>query len=70
MLDIINRYAHGYVTIPPILACRERGLFNYLEEHGPADAKEIADKFNANRGHLQVVLRILYSMKWRENPAA
>jgi hypothetical protein len=28
MLEIINRYAHGYVGIPVIVACQEKGFFD------------------------------------------
>ena len=64
MLELINRYAHGFVAIPVILACRERRLFELLQE--PRTARELARRLGANEGHLQVALRLLHSLSWLE----
>lgn len=58
MLDLINRYAHGFVAIPTILACRERGLFGLLEEGGAMTSRQLAHELDANEGHLCVALRL------------
>jgi len=35
MLDIMNRYIHGYVAIPVILACREKGFLRFCKKRSP-----------------------------------
>ncbi|MBW4635672.1 MAG: GNAT family N-acetyltransferase [Iphinoe sp. HA4291-MV1] len=64
MLEIINRYAHGFVVIPTILACRKKGLFKLLEEQNLLTLKKIAKWLGANEGHLQVALKIMQSLNW------
>lgn len=63
MLTRINNYCHGYVAIPVVLTCREGGLFHLLEK-GPATLAEIAERLNANSGHLGVAMRMLESLEW------
>ncbi|NEO04111.1 MULTISPECIES: type I polyketide synthase [unclassified Moorena] len=63
MLDLINRYAHGFVAIPVIWACRERGIFELLAQKQSLYLEEIVEHFQANSGHLQVALRLLQSLK-------
>jgi acyl transferase domain-containing protein/NADPH:quinone reductase-like Zn-dependent oxidoreductase/NAD(P)-dependent dehydrogenase (short-subunit alcohol dehydrogenase family)/acyl carrier protein/ribosomal protein S18 acetylase RimI-like enzyme len=64
MLEIINRYCHGYVAVPVILACKAQGLFKLLEKKGALDARGIAKRLKANEGHLRVALRLLQSFGW------
>lgn len=64
MLNIINRYAHGFVAIPVILALQERGLFELLERRGALDETELQQALSANSGNLQVALRLLISLGW------
>jgi len=64
MLDVINRYAHGYVAIPVILACKEKGFFDILQRQGSMSLTQIADQMAANSGHLQAALRLLHSLHW------
>lgn len=64
MLDIMNRYSHGYVAIPVILACREKGLFTLLQTKNPLSLSQLVDELSANEGHLQVVLRMFESLQW------
>ncbi|MCB0191358.1 MAG: SDR family NAD(P)-dependent oxidoreductase, partial [Anaerolineae bacterium] len=64
MLDLLNRYAHGFVTIPVILACKERGFFNLLRERGPLTAAQMVDVLGANSGHFQAALRLMQSLGW------
>jgi acyl transferase domain-containing protein/NADPH:quinone reductase-like Zn-dependent oxidoreductase/acyl carrier protein/SAM-dependent methyltransferase/GNAT superfamily N-acetyltransferase len=64
MLDLINRYAHGFVAIPTILACRQRGFFELLAQHGPLSGEQIAECLQANAGHLSVALRLMHSLGW------
>lgn len=64
MLEVINRYIHGYVSIPVILACREKGIFNYFNKRQSFNLEQITKEFNANEGHLQVALRLFESLGW------
>jgi malonyl CoA-acyl carrier protein transacylase/ribosomal protein S18 acetylase RimI-like enzyme/acyl carrier protein len=64
MLDTINRYAHGFVAIPTLLACRRRGLFDLLQRASPLTAEQLAQQLGANEGHLRVALRLLQSLEW------
>ncbi|MBW4594596.1 MAG: SDR family NAD(P)-dependent oxidoreductase [Brasilonema angustatum HA4187-MV1] len=64
MLDIINRYAHGFVAIPIIVACKKNGLFALLQKQGSLNLEQMVKRLNANSGHLQVALRILRSLHW------
>jgi len=63
MLDVLNRYAHGFVAVPVVLACRRGGLFSALEK-SPQNTAELCDLLSANSGHLQVALRLLESLGW------
>jgi malonyl CoA-acyl carrier protein transacylase len=64
MLDVINRYAHGFVAIPVILACKNKGFFEQLKHQGNMSLEQIIDCTGANSGHLQVALRLLQSLGW------
>jgi malonyl CoA-acyl carrier protein transacylase len=64
MLDVINRYAHGFVAVPVILACKEKGLFELLQYQGCLTLEQIVERLGANGGHLQVALRMMQSLNW------
>ncbi|MCP5425305.1 MAG: SDR family NAD(P)-dependent oxidoreductase [Gammaproteobacteria bacterium] len=66
MLEIVNRYAHGYVAIPAIVACANQGLFGLLGAEAPLSLERIARSLNANSGHLRVAVRMLESLNWVE----
>jgi malonyl CoA-acyl carrier protein transacylase len=67
MLDVINRYLHGFVAVPVILACRKKGLFELLQHQGsPLTRQQIVESLGANGGHLQVALRMIRSLNWLE----
>ncbi|NEP50915.1 MAG: polyketide synthase, partial [Moorea sp. SIO3C2] len=63
MLELINRYEHGFVSIPVILACREKGLFKLIKQKRMTH-QQIAKAMGANTGHLQVALRMMQSLGW------
>ncbi|NEO68959.1 type I polyketide synthase, partial [Moorena sp. SIO3H5] len=63
MLELINRYEHGFVSIPVILACREKGLFELVKQKRMTH-QQIAKAMGANTGHLQVALRMMQSLGW------
>ncbi len=64
MLEALNRYAHGYVTVPVVVACRKRGLFELLRARGPAAVSDLVKELGANEGHLRAALRLLQSLGW------
>ena len=64
MLELVNRYAHGYITIPVILAFKEKGIFQVLKKGGPQTLAQLSQRLGANDGHLQVALRLLESLHW------
>src|SRR4028119_151587 len=70
MLDIINRYLHGFVAVPVILACTKKGLFELLEHQGELTLEQIVESLKANGGHLQVALRMMQSLNWLERNEA
>ncbi|NET25238.1 type I polyketide synthase [Okeania sp. SIO1I7] len=63
MLELINRYEHGFVSIPVILSCREKGLFELIKQK-KITHQQIAKTLRANTGHLQVALRMMQSLGW------
>ncbi len=64
MLNIINRYTHGFVFVPIVLACRQRGLFELLTQRGQMKSAEIIQHLGANEGHFLAALRMLQSLNW------
>jgi acyl transferase domain-containing protein/SAM-dependent methyltransferase/NAD(P)-dependent dehydrogenase (short-subunit alcohol dehydrogenase family)/acyl carrier protein len=68
MLDVLNRYAHGFIVVPVTLTCRRRGIFAALMQR-PHNAHELGAMLGANLGHLQVTLRLLESLGWIERGA-
>ncbi|MCB0191740.1 MAG: class I SAM-dependent methyltransferase, partial [Anaerolineae bacterium] len=64
MLDLLNRYAHGFVTIPVILACKDKGFFDLLQDRGPLTAAQMVDVLEANSGYFQAALRLMQSLDW------
>ena len=64
MLHILNRYAHGFVSIPVILACGQRGLFDVLAQQTAMQPEEIIAHLGANDGHFLAALRMLQSLHW------
>ncbi|MEN8215012.1 MAG: type I polyketide synthase [Pseudomonadota bacterium] len=69
MLNVINRYAHGFVAIPVILSCKNKGFFEQLKHQGNMSLEQIIDGTGANSGHLQVALRLLQSLGWLSRDA-
>ncbi|MEO8400725.1 MAG: SDR family NAD(P)-dependent oxidoreductase [Gammaproteobacteria bacterium] len=64
MLEILNRYIHGYIAIPVILTCNQKGIFNFLSRDKAFYLDQLSSHFKANDGHLQIALRMFESMKW------
>src|SRR3990167_8039460 len=61
MLEQMNRYIHGYVFIPVIQCINKKGLLNFKK---PWVSNELAEKFQANIGYLNVALRMFESLGW------
>ncbi len=68
MLDVLNRYAHGFVVVAVTLACRRGGVLAALQET-PRSARELSAHLRANSGHLGVSLRVFESLGWIERDA-
>jgi len=66
MLDLINRYAHGLVAIPVIVACKKKGFFDLIKQDKKLTLDRTVEQLEANRGHFQVALRLLRSLAWIE----
>ena len=60
----IFRHLDGIATAPTAYTLLERGVLEHLLQHKEADVTELASKFQANEGYLNVALRILSSQGW------
>ena len=70
MLNVINRYCHGYVAVPVIIGLKAAGFFRFLSD-APVSLDTLIARHHANSGHLLVALRMLESISWvkRVGPA-
>lgn len=64
MLDQLNRYAHGYVAIPVIVALESRGVLDRLSGSDPITRGALGRDHGANAGHFAAALRLLISLGW------
>lgn len=64
MLNIINRYCHGYTAISSFLLLKEKDFFNLIESSNFIEFDNVKENLGANKGHLLVVLRMLESLNW------
>ena len=62
--DNIFRHLDGIATSTTAYTLHKNGLLDFLLENDQLTLNEIADKFNANEGYLNVALRILCSQGW------
>jgi acyl transferase domain-containing protein len=62
MLDLIHKYANGFVAIPTALACRRKKLFAALKNR-PSALDSLAQHLRGNPGHLLIALRLLQSLR-------
>ncbi len=58
------RHLDGIAVAPTAYALHEVGLTNYLLEHKEASLEQLAEQFKANKGYLNVALRLLCSQGW------
>ena len=68
MLDVVNRLADGFVSVPVIDACSRGGVFTKLSEE-PWDPAALSETLGANEGHLRVALRLLDGLGWVDTEA-
>lgn len=64
--DTIFRHLDGIVTAPTAYTLHQHGLLDYLLQMREASLVELAGKFKANDGYLNVALRVLTSQGWLE----
>jgi len=64
LLATIFRHLDGIVTAPSALALHHKGVLDYLLENKEVSLQEVASKFKANDGYLNVALRALCSQGW------
>lgn len=60
----IFRHLDGIATSTTAYTLHKKGLLDFLLENDRLTLTEIAEKFNANEGYLNVALRILCSQGW------
>jgi hypothetical protein len=60
----IFRHLDGIATAPTAYTLLERGVLEHLLQQKEADVTELALKFKANEGYLNVALRVLCSQGW------
>ncbi len=63
MLDLINRYCHGFVTFPVIHSLQNHGFFKVFDNEQSIAFESFLDRFQANSGHLKAALRLLESLE-------
>ncbi|HWP96054.1 MAG TPA: SDR family NAD(P)-dependent oxidoreductase [Syntrophomonadaceae bacterium] len=61
---ILNRYSHGCMVIPVIVACKKHGLFKTLSLTSPIPFNKLVTELQANSGHLRTALYMLESLNW------
>ncbi len=66
MLDLINRYCHGYIVLPAVWALKKRN-FHRINGDEFLVLEALSKSLSANKGNLAVVLRALESMGWAES---
>lgn len=68
MLDLLNRYSHGFFAIPIINVCRQHHFFTVLQQ--PLSLVTLAQRLKAHQGYLNIVVRLFLSMGWLKVNAA
>lgn len=61
MLDVLNRFAHGYVLTPILKLFQQRNVLGFCSQNG-LTITQIAKELSANEGHFRVALRMLQSL--------
>lgn len=63
MLDLINRYCHGFVALPVIQALRKQAFFCIFNDGKAVSFDGLLTNTHANSGHLKAALRLLESLE-------
>lgn len=63
MLDLINRYCHGFVAFPVIHSLQKQGFFNAFKKEESIDVDYLLNLHQVNSGHLKAALRLLESLE-------
>lgn len=58
---VLFKHLDGIVTAPVAFSLHQKGVLAYLLERQKTSLKELAEKFHANQGYLNVSLRVLAS---------
>ena len=61
------RHLDGLVTAPVALLLLQKGVLKHLQEQGKASLGALTDHFQANKGYLNVALRVLSSQGWLDH---
>jgi acyl transferase domain-containing protein/acyl carrier protein len=68
VLDLLNRYSHGFVAVPVVRALDRRGVFGLLAERTRA-LSEIIALAGLNAGHAAAAFDLLQSLGWVQEEA-
>lgn len=60
MLEVLNRFAHGFAALPVLQSLKRRGHFPLSLK--PVPFEKICSNWGANSGHLRVAFRLLESL--------
>ncbi len=63
MLDLINRYCHGFIAFPVIHSLHEKGLFKAFDSGESIAFDHLLQEYKANSGHLKAAIRLLESLQ-------
>src|SRR5579864_1511243 len=66
MFNFPKFYCQGYMAIPVIEACRQRGLFRLLDSHEFRTRRWLIQELKANEGYFTIALETLVSLGWLE----
>jgi hypothetical protein len=61
---ILFRHLDGIVTVPVAYSLYKKGVLAYILQQQKISLQELAEKFMANEGYLNVALRVLASQGW------
>jgi len=63
MLELINRYCHGFVALPVIHGLRKQTLFSIFNDGKAVSFDALLARTQGNSGHLKAALRLLESLE-------
>lgn len=63
MLDLINRYCHGFVALPVINSIRQEGIFELFKNSESVEFETVLKHYPANKAYMKVAFRLLESLE-------